>query len=403
MKKVAFIITHYGLPVPSILGGGMEELMTNLLNENEKTNGDYRFYFYYPALNGKEKKDYDTNLSFKNSECISVKYNRFTTFFVKVANRILKALHLKRVFYRPYYREVFKKVKKLNPDAIIFEGYFDPTIKKFKKTFGKQKLSFHVHIQIPDKERIDKYFSNLISVSQFISDDWKNYLGSDAKINYLVLKNCVDEERFNKPISQDERNTLRNNFGYKKDDFVILYCGRIRESKGVWQLVQATLKLDNKFKLLIIGGLESAKNQTSPFMNQLKTIAKNNSNKIKFTGYIKNSELYRYYQLADCQVVPSIWEEAAGLVAIEGQMCGLPQIITKSGGMVEYVDHQNTVIIEKDKDLVKNLEKSIINLSLNTNLKKISAQNKDFACKFNKNSYYENFINIAKDFLFVED
>ena len=36
MKKIVFMMPFYAFPVPSTMGGGIEELMTLLLNENEK-------------------------------------------------------------------------------------------------------------------------------------------------------------------------------------------------------------------------------------------------------------------------------------------------------------------------------------------------------------------------------
>ena len=74
---------------------------------------------------------------------------------------------------------------------------------------------------------------------------------------------------------------------------------------------------------------------------------------MKFTGYIENQKLYRYYQSADIQVIPSLWEEAAGLIAIEGMLSGLPLIITKSGGMIEYAPSNVAVWIDRDNIIPK--------------------------------------------------
>lgn len=59
------------------------------------------------------------------------------------------------------------------------------------------------------------------------------------------------------------------------------------------------------------------------------------------------------------QVVPSIWQEGAGLVAVEGMAAGLPLIITQSGGMVEYVNSDAAIQVPIDKELPHNLALNI--------------------------------------------
>ena len=43
-------------------------------------------------------------------------------------------------------------------------------------------------------------------------------------------------------------------------------------------------------------------------------------------------------QAADLFVCPSRWAEAAGLVNLEAQACGLPVVASRIGGIPEYVD-----------------------------------------------------------------
>ena len=273
--------------------------------------------------------------------------------------------------------------------------YFSDT-KKYAKLFGKDKLSFHVHTQVLDKENFSDRFGSLITVSGFIAEDWKEYLNG-APMDYHVLPNCVNENRFNKMISPSEREKIREDFGFSKNDFIVLFCGRINKDKGIDKLIEAILPLDKNIKLLIVGSVTADENKTSMFESMIKTQAKNNSDRIKFTGYVNNSELYKVYQSADLQIVPSMWEEAAGLVVIEGQYSGLPQIITKSGGMVEFANPKGTVIVEKEHDVVKNLNSAISNLKDDKNkLKQMSESNKIHACKYNKTTYYENFMKIAE-------
>ena len=390
----------YAFPIPSTMGGGVEELMTILLEEHAKQNGsDVKFYFVQKQLYGKNKK-FDSDNVFKNSELVKVKYNRFLNFLIRGFNRLLKLLKINKRVSNDDYNKAYKVVKNINPDLIIFERDYDVITKRFVKEFGKEKLSFHIHTQIldEDKEDLNKYFGSIITVSKFISEDYKKFLGENSVLKHYVLLNCVNEERFNKRITSEERENIRNRFGFSKNDFVVVFCGRLCEDKGIDILVKAFDNIEKNIKLLIVGGVETANNKKSTFLYQLKNMIEKNCEQIKTTGYIKNSELYRYYQACDLQVVPSMWEEAAGLIVIEGQMCGLPQIITKSGGMVEFAGKGGTIIVPRDENLAKTLASQITNLSKDkAKLKEMSAENVEHGNLFNKQRYYKEFIEIVKE------
>ncbi len=393
MKKIVFFMPYYALPVPSTRGGGVEELMTLLLNENSKAKKtDYEFYFVMKKLYGKESS-FEDNKTYNNCKIVKVKFNRFFNFLIRGLNTILRKLKIKIRFSNCYYSDAFNEIKKIKPDYIIFERDYDVITKNFTKYFGKNKMAFHVHTQILDKKRIDNYFSSLISVSNFISNDWHEFLGE--KINYEVLSNCVNEERFTKSVSPKERDEIRSKYGFSEDDFVVVLCGRICEDKGTDKLIDAILSLDEKIKLLIVGSVNTNGNEKTPYLKMIQDRVLQNPDKIKTTGYVKNSELYKVYNAADLQCTPSMWEEAAGLVVVEGQLCGLPQIITKSGGMPEFVCKKGNIVVEKDENIVENLAKEIKKLYENKPLReKISKENKKFALEFGKSRYYKEFIEI---------
>ena len=132
-----------------------------------------------------------------------------------------------------YYQKAYKEICKIHPDLIISERDYDVINQKLVKRFGKEKLAFHIHTHILEKEDLNKYFGSLISVSNFISKDWSNFLGKDSQMKYLVLPNCINEDRFTKKITAIERTEIRNQFGFKDDDIVSVFCGRVCKEKGV--------------------------------------------------------------------------------------------------------------------------------------------------------------------------
>ena len=57
--------------------------------------------------------------------------------------------------------------------------------------------------------------------------------------------------------------------------------------------------------------------------------AKSLGDRVQFTGYIPNEDLPDYYRLADLCCVPTLVEEAAGLVAVEAMACGRPVLVER--------------------------------------------------------------------------
>ena len=217
----------------------------------------------------------------------------------------------------------------------------------------------------------------------------------DKDVKAYTVYNCVNEDKFKKRITPEERERIRGEFGFKRDDTILLFCGRIIEVKGVRELLQAVINLKRPdIKLLMIGSAGFGGNVVTPYVQEVQKLVEKAGERVKFTGYIENQKLYRYYQSADIQVIPSLWEEAAGLIAIEGMLSGLPLIITKSGGMIEYAPSNVAVWIDRD-NIIPNLEAAIIQLADDKEKRKeMSELSLEQAKEFPKKKFYEDYIEV---------
>ena len=154
-----------------------------------------------------------------------------------------------------------------------------------------------------------------------------------------TISNCIDFEKFKIETSEERKDELRKKLNIKNNDFVFIYVGRIMQEKGTLELVKAFKSINSKYKntkLLVVGGSKGLAKE-SEYLNKVNLEAKDNKN-IVFTGQLNNNELVNYYKLANIQVVPSIWNEAFGLIILEGVACNLPIIASTQGGIPEILE-----------------------------------------------------------------
>ncbi len=363
MKKICFISPGI-LPVPNTLGGAIETLLTNIITENE-----YYNKANITIISSYENGAYKISKSYKNT---SIKYIKSSKLEIKLYNllyRLIRKVFKKKLnFSSLYYLKSYRILKKYNYDYIVVEGGDYLELKKIVDYFGKKNIYLHIHHQLIPNIELDAIFDNIIGTSNFVNKEWERN-SSNKNLHKYVVYNCVNENYFNKKISNNERRTIREKLGFEKDDFIVIYCGRIIKEKGVKELVQAVNLIENKkIKLLIVGSINFALECTDEYLRSIESFVKKSDNKIKFTGYIANEEVFKYYQTADVQVIPSICEEAAGLVSIEGMLSGLPLIVTKSGGLNEYVSDECSIKISKEKNLVVHIKEAIEKLYNDKNM-----------------------------------
>jgi glycosyltransferase involved in cell wall biosynthesis len=120
-----------------------------------------------------------------------------------------------------------------------------------------------------------------------------------------------------------------------REDFLhFAYVGRLVAEKGLPVLLQAAKKLRDQgvvFNLSFIGDGPERSN-----LNELAD-ASGLSNVVKFTGDLRGRELEQAVVGIDVVVMPSVWEETAGLSAIEQMMRGRVVIAADIGGLGEVV------------------------------------------------------------------
>ena len=233
-------------------------------------------------------------------------WNSFTNWLVFTASFIRKIpvfLHSEN----PLNQELLKSKWKIKIKKIILGALF-----KFISAFlyiGEENKKFYQYYGVPEKKLF--FVPYAVDNSRFI-----------AVNKELRIKNYE----------------LRKKAGIGKSDVVILFVGKLIEKKRPMDLLKAYHQLiihNSKFiiHLLFVGD--------GALRSELENyIKEHNLKNVHFTGFKNQTELPKYYAMADIFVLPSGVGETWGLVVNEAMCFSLPVIISD--------------IVGCGKDLVKN-------------------------------------------------
>jgi glycosyltransferase involved in cell wall biosynthesis len=209
-------------------------------------------------------------------------------------------------------------------------------------------LAFHVHSTekgrtlgngssvVSNIELRGAQMADLIVTVSYAMKDELVQLGF-PKDKIQVSYNGVDPQKYNPAnISQDKVKQIRQKYGIKDDEFMLLFLGRLVGVKGVDKLIMALphiLTKVPKAKLVIVG------------VGDLQEYLSNLTRTMRLDEYVKfcfdfipEEERILHYAACDVAVFPSHYEPF-GIVALEAMSMEKPVVVGASGvsGMREIV------------------------------------------------------------------
>ncbi|HEY4257499.1 MAG TPA: glycosyltransferase [Candidatus Udaeobacter sp.] len=180
--------------------------------------------------------------------------------------------------------------------------------------------------------QLDTVFVN----SEEYRQSWIKHGLDPAKLK--ILPRGLDTELFH-PARREP--AFFEKFGPLNGEVRLLYVGRISREKDLDVLAAAYRRLRDEglpVQLFIVGH--------GPYSEALAKALP----EAFFTGYLTGSELARAYASADLFVFPST-TDTFGNVILEAQACGLPVVVSDSGGPKELVEDKVNGLITKSHDV----------------------------------------------------
>jgi L-malate glycosyltransferase len=168
----------------------------------------------------------------------------------------------------------------------------------------------------------------------------------------LVAPQLGVETRLFHPVSRNEKLALRRQMNLPADAFIVGFCGRVTEEKGVRELYEAVARLRNEslqVQLAILGD--------GPLAAELADVR---FPWIHLRSPRPHFDIPPFIQALDLFVLPSkpvrkrghIWEEQFGHVLIEAMACGIPTIGADSGAIPEVLGDSDAIFRHSDAEAV---------------------------------------------------
>lgn len=387
------ILTSGFKPVPAIKGGAVEQLVTNIIEANEK---EYKYDIDLYTLYDKGLYVYKNR--YKHTRIIMI-HDPQKNIFLRVKHSIYRRLFKSKKRVNYVSEKMAQDFKRNYYDKVLVENNMD-TYDAVYKLKSKEKFYFHLHNDFDNgdaektKERtlhIINTATKVLVVSNYLKDKLKLY---GAK-NVEVVSNFVDDSKF-KQLNKNEKIKLRECYGIKKEDTIFAYIGRLDKEKGVDKLLEAITHINDKnnIKFLIVGNTFFSSAEEDEYNDKLRSILKSINDKVIFTGYIDNSNLYKIYALSDCIIIPTQVEEAFGMVALEAMRMKKPVIASNSGALPEILSSQGSIIFKKNDTYA--LSEAIIRIASDKNKREKMGEKNYIAGEKFAHNIYEYFSSIVR-------
>ncbi|MFZ1721296.1 MAG: glycosyltransferase family 4 protein [Microgenomates group bacterium] len=296
--------------------------------------------------------------------------------YVGTGKRVEKGILVTRnkiffeIFARSVYFGINDKIKKYKPDIVITFGLSTPaniqvSLSKFFHSFKYIGVDSHLPSELFSTNVLLKkifYFlfrtlfspiiatsiDKIIAAQEGTKDVITNYYGLTKNITVISHGTNVDHYKFDKKL----RSQIRKKYLLRNSDFVIIYTGKIIESKGIDILTKAFAELASKYNdmyLLLVGSGTADYKEVC-----MNVIPKKYQNRVIWEEFQPYKVLPAFYSASDL----AIWPLQESLSMNDAAACSLPLIVNDTVGVKERLSNDNALLYKKGshRDLFKKIE-----------------------------------------------
>jgi len=176
----------------------------------------------------------------------------------------------------------------------------------------------------------------VIAISKVMEEGLRTIFKEKELPSITVVSNGIDAEKLRSRFDTVNRDKIRQEYGYRKEDMVVLSLCRLIPVKGIHFLVEAfaiARREVPQLKLLIAGSGEPDYTQQIKDRVGVLGIEK----EVLFIG--NEPQIEKPLKASDVFAAPYLWPEAFGLSVLEAMAVGMPVAGSISGGITELLGH----------------------------------------------------------------
>lgn len=245
-------------------------------------------------------------------------------------------------FWGLYNPGLWKYVREGNFDVVFcFTGYIRASfwIAYFASKFSRSAFIFGTDATTLTpldrrmwKRRVKRFFwpllyrlASQVIAPSFGTRDLLRSLGiPDERI--ALIPYVVDNDWWQAKSARVDREAVRASWGASPETAVVLFCAKLQPWKRPLDLLQAFAKANVANSLLLFAGDGPLKEEL-----QAETTRLGLDDRVRFLGFVNQTQLPALYTSADVLVLPSEYD-AFGVVVNEAILCGCPVIASNSVG-----------------------------------------------------------------------
>ncbi len=238
---------------------------------------------------------------------------------------------------------ISEQLKNFEPDVIWINGYGQLVNWRalFASRFGARVVYTADSNIVDPRGRVKKFFKRFVVANFLRFCDhclsysprgrlYLEYYGVEAQ-RIFDTKFPVDIHRLEHQLNQLDEGTiekLRSELGFGSDHKILLFAGKLVQHKRPQDVVRVIEKLRGRRISALFLGSGEMESGLRVMVDELGL-----SDRIKFVGFVNQSELANYFQLSNVFVFPSE-REPYGAVASEVLPFGLPTIAADNIGCI---------------------------------------------------------------------
>lgn len=306
-------------------------------------------------------------IAFEHARFISVDYRRYCPreWFTKREERIdhlYGLLGLPRRHSARFYLPAVEALATEKPSVVVVhEGHHGtPSLRYWRRLRPDSLIVLWVHIRLSrsygkrELRSLLGYADGLIFPSEDLRRSVEDRIGR-LPTPAAVIHNGIDTTSFHAE-ERSEAPALR-----------VAYIGEMARFKGVHLLLDSVALAGEitarPLELKVVGSNRWARRgEISPYEESLRKLARAHKLEVQWVPRVRQTELGTIYRETDLVCVPSLCDEAFGMVVLEALACGCAVIASPRGGLLEaggesaiYVDPTNEVAFaETIADLADN-------------------------------------------------